>query len=92
MKQAFFLAAVLVPLSADEGGTASIDRRIDHAAAAIVASRLGDLRGSFRFDETPVFVTAEAGKGHAPASPRGSDGTWRDGLTPALPPARQSGI
>jgi len=36
---------------------AAQDRRIDQAAAAIVAAKIGEIRGGFDFDEMPQFVT-----------------------------------
>jgi len=34
------------------------DRRIDEAAARIVAQRIGELRGGFAYDQLPDFVEA----------------------------------
>jgi hypothetical protein len=34
------------------------DRRIEEAAAQIVAAKIGDLRGGFAYDQIPDFVEA----------------------------------
>jgi len=34
------------------------DRRIDEAAARIVAKKIGDIRGGFAYDQIPDFVEA----------------------------------
>lgn len=35
---------------------ARYDRKIDQAAAAIVAGKIGEIRGGFEFDQMPEFV------------------------------------
>ena len=61
------------------------DHRIEQAAIAIVAGKIGDIRGGFGFDGKPVFVTGQdaLSTGSISASPT-RDGKWRDGLAPAV--------
>jgi len=74
---AALLAASWTAASANEGH----DRRIDEAAARIVASRIGALRGSFSAHEAPVFVIAAEGQVTTPI--RHWRGGWHHGMARA---------
>ena len=64
------------------------DRKIEQAALAIVASRMGELRGGFSFNARPVFVmgSSDAINTGSVAAPGGaaSAAQWRDGVAPAV--------
>jgi hypothetical protein len=63
------------------------DRKIEQAALAIVASRMGELRGGFSFNAGPVFVMgSDAINTGSVAAPGGaaSAAQWRDGVAPAV--------
>lgn len=73
------LSFVLPALSA--AADEQYDRSIDSAAASIVASRIGDIRGGFALDQRPVFVSAADAPDNVQfAAPLGE---WRHGLAPA---------
>ena len=63
------------------------DRKIEQAALAIVASKIGELRGGFSFNARPVFVMrSDAINTGSVAAPGGaaSAAQWRDGVAPAV--------
>lgn len=82
------LAVLAAAIVAAGGAVADerYDRKLDEAAAGIVAARMGALRTGFAPDERPVLVdvapeaTPEASK----ALPAPAPGEWRDGLAIAV--------
>lgn len=86
------LAALLAAASAGVAHAApEYDSSIDRAAAAIVAEKLGDLRGGFAIGEKPRMTSAvdSASTGSlAPGStpPAVEVHGWVDGLAPAADP------
>ena len=63
------------------------DRKIEQAAAAIVAGKMGELRGGFSFNARLVFVARSdaMNTGSVPAADGPTSPTqWRDGLAPAM--------
>lgn len=76
-----------VAWAADEAP--AYDRRIDEAAAAIVAARMGELRGGLGLAERPVFVEPRRVAAPTPIEavppPEPAD-PWNDGLAIAVDP------
>lgn len=66
------------------------DRKLDEAAAGIVAARIGSLRGGFAPGERPLLLNLEPEprqeRAAPPAAPRTAPapGEWRDGLAIAV--------
>lgn len=58
MYRTLLAAAAFAALAGTSAAQPAYDSRIDEAAARIVAEKIGDLRGSFAYDEMPVFVHA----------------------------------
>jgi hypothetical protein len=57
-------AAILAVLAASAAAGPRHDVRLELAAMQIVAQRIGDIRGGFSHEETPVFIqTASASAG-----------------------------
>ena len=81
-------AALLGLLTAPVGADTTYDRELEQAAIAIVASRMGDIRGGFAFDVPPlsVIIRDQRPTGSAPQRNAGmpQSGAWRDGLAPAI--------
>lgn len=57
MGRILLAAAVLAAMTTGATAEARYDRSIDQAAAAIVAEKIGVIRGGFEFDEMPEFVS-----------------------------------
>ncbi len=81
------LAVLAAAIVAAGGAVADerYDRKLDEAAAGIVAARMGALRTGFAPDERPVLV--DVAPEVAPASkalPAPQPGEWRDGLAIAV--------
>ncbi len=91
-------ALVMLTAAMLAGGSAvadeRYDRKLDEAAAGIVAARMGALRNGFAVDERPVLVRPEpsvprvshrAGGSKAPSVRSApAPGEWRDGLAIAV--------
>lgn len=79
-------AAVLAAVMLAHGAAAAeerYDRRLDEAAARIIAARMGPLREGFAPDERPALSVAPARSGRQrTASP--APGQWHDGLAIAV--------
>jgi hypothetical protein len=62
------------------------DRKIEQAAADIVAAKMGDIRGGFSYDVKPAAVAqqdvAQTGSIAAPDAPAADP--FKDGLAPAV--------
>jgi len=56
MSRIILAAAMLAAAASGAAAEARYDRSIDRAAAAIVAGKIGDIRGGFEFDQMPEFV------------------------------------
>ena len=63
------------------------DQKLEQAVMAIVAAKIGDIRGGFSYDSRPVFVTAPdpmpAGTTAQGMQPPAGDG-WTNGLAVAI--------
>lgn len=74
------------------GGTAMADerydRKLEEAAAGIVAAKMGSLRGGFAPGEAPALLVAQPTE-PAKAAPALAPGEWRNGLAVAV--ERKSG-
>ncbi|MEZ5810735.1 MAG: hypothetical protein R3D45_04895 [Rhizobiaceae bacterium] len=98
MKTILIALALLVPAVAQANSRIEHDRRLEQAAADIVAARIGEIRGSFRLNERPEFVAGgDRDSGALPAEPdRPNEGgaVWKDGLAPArgIPEYRRGNI
>lgn len=98
MKTILIAFALLVPAVAQANSRIEHDRRLEQAAADIVAARIGDIRGSFRLHEQPEFVAGgRRDSDDAAAGTHGRDDgrrVWRDGLAPArgIPGYRRGNI
>jgi hypothetical protein len=78
-------AAVLGLATSSAVAETRYDHRIEQAAIEIVAGKIGDIRGGLAFDVKPVAVTGpEALTTGSVPSPTAEEGTWRDGLAPAV--------
>lgn len=66
------------------------DRKLDQAAAGIVAARIGALRGGFAPGERPALVEPAPAPEVRKARPDPVPGEWRDGLAIAV--ERRSGV
>ena len=81
-------AGLLGLLTAPVGADTTYDRELEQAAIAIVASRMGDIRGGFSFDVQPlrVIIQDQMSTGSAPQRNAGTpqSDAWRDGLAPAI--------
>ena len=84
MKTVLAMAAMLAASCVAASGNEGYDRRIDAAAARIVAAKIGDLRGSFGADEAPVFVML------VDAGTTGSIRYWRGGWNEGIARAREA--
>jgi len=63
-------AAILAVLAASAAAEPRHDVRLEYAAMTIVAQRIGDIRGGFSHEETPVFIrTASESAGVGPTDP-----------------------
>lgn len=84
------LAALAAAVMAGNAGAADerYDRRLDRAAAEIVAARIGQLRGGFAPGASPVLSLTQEEAAPAPeprqAVPELRPGMWRDGLAIAV--------
>ena len=58
MHRIVLAVTALAALAGSARGEPTYDRRIDEAAARIVASKIGDIRGGFAYDQMPDFVEA----------------------------------
>jgi hypothetical protein len=56
MRRIILAATVLAATACSAAAETRYDRSIDQAAAAIVAEKIGDIRGGFDFNEMPEFV------------------------------------
>jgi hypothetical protein len=92
MKAICLFVAMFLPATALAGPLASKDRTIDAAAAAIVAARMGDLRGGFRFDEKPSVTKSDNARVASRPNRPATNDVWRDGLAPALPAPGQGNL
>ena len=98
MKAIITTLALLLPVTAYANSDARHDRRLEQAAADIVASKIGEIRGGFGHNEKPEFVAGDRLNPDAPAVafPRTAtrDGFWKDGLAPArgIPTYRRGNI
>lgn len=54
----FLSACVVLALALPAAGQPRYDRKLEDAVKAIVAARIGDIRGGFGLDERPVIVVA----------------------------------
>jgi hypothetical protein len=82
--------AAVWPVAGTVAAEQRYDRRLEEAAMAIVAARIGDIRGGFAFDGRPVMVVLP--EGHADdarmaATERLPDGLQRAIERPAAPGA-----
>jgi len=50
------LAAALAAFASAASAQPEFDSKIDKAAAAIVAGKIGEIRGGFAYDQMPQFV------------------------------------
>lgn len=87
------ICAVFVPAFATIATADSrYDQKLEQAAMAIVAAKIGDIRGGFSYDSHPVFVTVPvpiaAGGGTEDMSR--PDNGWSDGLAVAVERKRVS--
>ncbi len=98
MKAILIAAALMLPSVAYANSGTRHDQRLEQAAADIVASKMGEIRGGFRHDEQPVFVVgAEHSNSEALSYGRDPEMTgsiWKDGLAPArgIPAYRRGNI
>lgn len=72
MRRIVLAVAVLAACGGAAAGQPRHDISLEKAAAAIVAQKMGDIRGSFDFHTTPEFVS--------PVDWR--PGAWRAGMGP----------
>jgi hypothetical protein len=86
MKSLWAGVAVIGLLTVPASAGTRYDRNIDRAAAAIVAQKIGQIRGGFSFDAKLRLVTNDdsikTGSIARPAAAASTD-PWRDGLVPA---------
>jgi len=54
--KAVVCAVVAVALAVPAAAQSRYDRKLEEAAIAIVAARIGNIRGSFAFDAKPVII------------------------------------
>jgi hypothetical protein len=87
MKTLWAGVAVIGLLTLPASAGTRYDRNIDRAAAAIVAQKIGEIRGGFSFDAKLRLVTnhddVKTGSIARPAATISGD-PWRDGLAPAV--------
>ncbi len=98
MRASIIAAILFLPAAANANYTVRHDQQLEQAVAEIVASKIGEIRGGFSYDEEPVLVT----KGSDPVRPvmpvscsaGGSGDQWRHGLALAcgMPAYRQGKI
>ncbi|PTE09534.1 hypothetical protein [Mesorhizobium helmanticense] len=78
------LAVIATPAVAET----PYDRNLEKAAAGIVASKMGDIRGGFSYKQMPQFVVVPEAASPPPASTerprRQASGDQGDGLAPAV--------
>ncbi len=59
MKSATVCAVAAVALAGPVTAESRYDRKIEEAAMAIVAAKIGNIRGGFAFDARPVMVVVQ---------------------------------
>jgi len=52
-------AVVAVGLAVPAAAQSRYDRKLEQAAVAIVAAKMGNIRGSFAFDAQPVMIVVQ---------------------------------
>lgn len=57
--KALLCAGVAIALVGPATAQSRYDRKLEEAVMAIVASKMGDIRGSFAFDAKPVMVIVQ---------------------------------
>ena len=57
--KALVCAALAIALMGPATAQSRYDRKLEEAVIAIVAARIGDIRGSFAFDAKPVMVIVQ---------------------------------
>ena len=84
--RALWVGAAIFGLAASSAvAETRYDHRIEQAAIEIVAGKIGDIRGGFAFNAKPVFVAGQDALTTGSVSvPTAEDGTWPDGLAPAI--------
>lgn len=98
MKAIMIIAVTLLPTMAYANSDARHDRRLEQAAAEIVASRIGDIRGGFLHDEQPVRIgndrRTKRSLTRIERRKRTSGPIWQNGLAPAraIPAGRRGNI
>ncbi len=57
--KALVCAALAIALAGPSTAQSRYDRKLEEAVMAIVAAKIGDIRGSFAFDAKPVMVIVQ---------------------------------
>lgn len=85
------ICAVFVPAFATIATADSrYDQKLEQAVMAIVAAKIGDIRGGFSYDSHPVFVTVPVPAGGGTEDMSRPDNGWSDGLAVAVERKRVS--
>ncbi len=76
--------AVVWPVAGSLAAEQRYDRRLEEAAMAIIAARIGDIRGGFAFGGRPVMVIAPKGDAAADNARMAATERLPDGLQRAI--------